>query len=49
MKKEILEKLITRCERYFYKYLLTQDKDYIEKLFKTTKQLKRALKKWKTQ
>lgn len=49
MKKEDLEKLITRCEKYFYKYLLTHDKNYIDKFFKTTKQLKRKVDKWNLQ
>jgi len=43
-----IEVLLRRCEKYFYRYLLTQEKTYIDKFFKTTKQIKRNLKLWKT-
>lgn len=40
-KKAIL--LLRRAEKYFYKYLLTHDKAYIDKFFSTVKKAKRIL------
>jgi hypothetical protein len=37
--------LLIRAERYFYKYLLTHDKVYIDRFFSTTKRLKRLISK----
>jgi CHASE3 domain sensor protein len=42
-------KMIKRAENYFYKYLLYRDKEYIDKFFDLTKQIKRRIEKWNKQ
>jgi len=42
--KEKIKTLIKRSEKYFYWYLLSHDKKYIDRFFKTTKKLKRFIK-----
>jgi len=41
--KEKIITLIKRSEKYFYWYLLSHNKDYIGKFFKTTKKLKNLI------
>ena len=36
--------LLYRCEKYFYKYLLTYGKIYIDRFFSTSARLKRLIK-----
>lgn len=44
--KEKILKLLNKCEKYFYKYLLTHDKAYIDHFFTHTKKIKRLIKLW---
>jgi len=43
--KEKLRKQVKRCENYFYIYLLTKDKNLIDKYFKLSKKIKKNLRK----
>jgi len=43
--KEKLLRLVNRSENYFYKYLLTNNKDYIDKFFTNMTRVKRLIKK----
>jgi hypothetical protein len=50
MDEETIAKLQTtvlRLEKYFYKYLLTHNKVYIDRFFLTAKKLKRSIEKCK--
>jgi hypothetical protein len=46
---EKMLKLVERCENYIYKYLLTHDSIYIDRLFVHIERLKRMVQKLKAQ
>jgi len=41
--KNKLKTLVKRSEKYFYWYLLSKNKNYIDKFFSTTKKVKKLL------
>lgn len=46
MDKIKLLQLIKLCEYYFYHYLITEDKRYIDKFFQHSRRLKKEVGKW---
>jgi len=47
--KEQVLKLLRMSEKYFYRYLITHDKAYIDRFFHKTKQLKKLIERlWET-
>ena len=45
IQKEKAVKLLSKCERYFYRYLVIRDKAYIDRFFSSTKKLRRLIEK----
>jgi hypothetical protein len=43
--KEKIQILLKRVNKYFYWYLLSHNKNYIEKFFSTTKKIKKLINK----